>query len=353
MQFFHDKKKIAYPQKILVCNTAHLGDVLYTFPIIENLKAKYPNSSIDFLCSSETEDFILLNKNIRNVYTLDHFFLNRKNINFFIKIFFFLKQLFFLKRKLSKTHYDLALDFYPYYPNSVAYLKFFFNVKMITSFMSSGFYQLSDIFVKSDFHELHIYDQYIHLFNSTFKIKYSGKLIYKKNYLGIDSVKISSKKNVIIQPCSANSKREWSIENWIMLCEKFNSIGYNCFFLGKGDREKELIRLIILQLKNKKLNHDFSNKLTFSNYISYVKKIRYFIGVESFGAHLSHFFGNNPIMIKTGTTLDTVWGLPSKNNTIRASTDCYPCFKSNGCRSMECVSKIEINDVFDKFRRLI
>ena len=87
--FFHDKKKIAYPQKILVCNTAHLGDVLYTFPIIENLKAKYPNSSIDFLCSSETEDFILLNKNIRNVYTLDHFFLNRKNINFFLNAFFY------------------------------------------------------------------------------------------------------------------------------------------------------------------------------------------------------------------------------------------------------------------------
>lgn len=347
--FLNKEKKISNPKSILVCNAAHLGDVLYTFPIIETIKKKYPNSSIDYLCSSDTKNLIILNKNIRRVYVFDHFFINRKNINFFNKFFIFLSQLILLKRKLKKKHYDLALDFYPYYPNYVAYLKFFFNVRTISSFMSSGFYQLSNIFVKLDFNNLHIYEQYVQLFNYSFKEKYTGQLIYRHSYLNIQSVKFKSKKNIIIQPCSGNRKREWSIEKWISLCNKINKIGYNCFFLGKGHREQEIIKSIILQLKNQRLNHNLANNLTFSTYLSYVKNIKYFIGVESFGAHLSHFFGNNPIMIKTGTTIDEVWGLPSKNN-IRANTSCYPCFKTNGCKTMECVAKIEIKDVFDKLR---
>ena len=66
--------------KILVSNVAHLGDVLYSLRVVALLKEKYPSADIDFLCGSWSLPLVKSCSDINNVYVVDHWKLNRKNM---------------------------------------------------------------------------------------------------------------------------------------------------------------------------------------------------------------------------------------------------------------------------------
>ena len=44
-------------KKILIIQTAFLGDVILTIPLIQEIKVKYPDSIIDFLCIFKSKFF--------------------------------------------------------------------------------------------------------------------------------------------------------------------------------------------------------------------------------------------------------------------------------------------------------
>src|SRR5580704_13375081 len=69
------------PRRILVANTAHLGDVVNATAVISALRSRYPQAEIGFLTSSWGRPIVENNPEIKYVHTIDHFLLNRSRLS--------------------------------------------------------------------------------------------------------------------------------------------------------------------------------------------------------------------------------------------------------------------------------
>ncbi len=57
--------------KILVIQTAYLGDVILTLPVVQNIKKQLPEAEIDFMCIPQTEEVLKNNPYITNLIVYD------------------------------------------------------------------------------------------------------------------------------------------------------------------------------------------------------------------------------------------------------------------------------------------
>ena len=60
-----------YLKKILVIQTASIGDVILATPVIEKLHFHFPDAQIDFLVKSEFESVVSNNPYISNIITFN------------------------------------------------------------------------------------------------------------------------------------------------------------------------------------------------------------------------------------------------------------------------------------------
>ena len=57
--------------KILIIQTAYLGDVILTLPVVQNIKKQLPEAEIDFMCIPQTEEVLKNNPYITNLIVYD------------------------------------------------------------------------------------------------------------------------------------------------------------------------------------------------------------------------------------------------------------------------------------------
>uniref|UniRef100_UPI004047FF2C glycosyltransferase family 9 protein n=1 Tax=Flavobacterium sp. TaxID=239 RepID=UPI004047FF2C len=86
--------------KILVIQQKRIGDVLTSTILSNNLKQKYPNAQVDYMCYANCVDVLKNNPNIDNIIVLEEKV--RKN-------YFSLFQFIF---KIRSTKYDAVIDAY-------------------------------------------------------------------------------------------------------------------------------------------------------------------------------------------------------------------------------------------------
>jgi len=95
-------------KKILIINPYGIGDVLFTIPVIKNLRLAYPQARIAYLANRRTSDFLKLNSDIAQVfvYERDEFVESyRQNPLKFIQKWF---ELF---KCIKKERFDVVFDF--------------------------------------------------------------------------------------------------------------------------------------------------------------------------------------------------------------------------------------------------
>ncbi len=95
-------------KKILIINPYGIGDVLFTTPVISNLRLAYPQASIAYLANRRTADFLKFNPDIAKVfvYERDEFVaVYRQNPLKFVQ------KWFEFASGIKQEGFDLALDF--------------------------------------------------------------------------------------------------------------------------------------------------------------------------------------------------------------------------------------------------
>ena len=63
--------------KILVINPYGIGDVLFTTPLISNLREFYPKSKIDVVLGSRTKQILEFNSDISKIHVFDKGFFDK------------------------------------------------------------------------------------------------------------------------------------------------------------------------------------------------------------------------------------------------------------------------------------
>mgnify|MGYP000394765212 FL=1 len=83
-------------KKVLIIQTAFLGDVILATPLIANLKLKFPEAEIDFLVKKGNQELLSNHPDLREVFTFD-----KKNKG---------SEILSLVQLFRKNRYDLVIN---------------------------------------------------------------------------------------------------------------------------------------------------------------------------------------------------------------------------------------------------
>ena len=215
--------------KVLIIQTAFIGDVILATSLIEYLKSNFPESEIDFLCRKGNEGLLENNPHIGKV------FIWNKNKNKF-------KNLVKVTLEVRRQKYDYVLN-----------IQRFFNSGFITAFSGAknkvGFDKnpLSLFFTKSIehkiphhlgggfFHEVQRNAQLASIFQNQIPIPTDKKLkpmLYfsEEDHRSITDLNLPEN-YVVMAPSSVWYTKQWHIEKWKQLISKLSK-DYQIYLIG-------------------------------------------------------------------------------------------------------------------------
>jgi heptosyltransferase-2 len=208
--------------KIIIIQTAFLGDVILATPIVSELKRIFPDAKIDFLVRKGNESLLANNPHLQNIYVLD------KKEGKYSSIFRLIKQ-------FKNEKYDLAIN-----------LHRFGSSGMITAFSGAkkkyGFKKNPFSFLYSKKFEHEIGNDQHEVERNLSIIKEFGAVSIKRPELypseeDYDIVsQIMNPPFYCMAPASVWFTKQLPVEKWIELIDHYNQIGTVYILGGKGDQ---------------------------------------------------------------------------------------------------------------------
>lgn len=238
-------------QKILIIQTAFIGDVILATSLIEITRAKFPLAQIDFLLRKGNESIISTNPNITNLYIWNK---SQGKFKSLIKLLF----------QIRKEKYDLVLN-----------IQRFFNSGLLTAFSSAkvkiGFHSnpLSFLFTKKVTHKIpysrkeidklnQSYSDFYHEVERNFMLLQAGfpefkipeikelrpKLYFnEKDILALSHIP-KDEKYFVLAPSSVWFTKQWHINKWLELVEQLAAEG-TIYLIGAPSDEGHVQKLLI------------------------------------------------------------------------------------------------------------
>ena len=297
-------------KRILVCNVAHIGDVILTTSVLPALKSAYPQAEIGVLVGSWSLPVVENHALIDWVHTFDHPVHDRSKRSRKAK-----------KRRGSKTYrkalqeiqekkYDLAFDMYSLYPTNVG--KFLKNAEIPHRvgfwFSPSNYYFNHPIFwfdLLSENESAHLVDIHGWLLRG-FGIEEEHLALLKPTLEYKAQIHPLSlpEEYVVVHMGVGEPKREWNVASWKELVEKLEKLGLPLVFLGRGNREKALIESASATLKN---SINLCDQLSWKQLIPVIRGAKMFVGLESMAGHMAAVTNTPSVVIYGGTALIHRW----------------------------------------------
>lgn len=348
------------PKKILLCNSAHLGDCLLTLTLIPKIKKIYPNIKIGILTGLWNKEIIEIANNIDYVHYVEHWKLNRKNINLVSKFTLYFLTFKNALKEIKKISYDVGIDFYPFFPNS-SLLLYLSGIPIRVGFTSGGFGELYTHKVDFVYQKRLIVEYFIELLSIInpeflkFKAKDYIQSVLKtsedcKNFL-LKKYGLTNHGYIIIHPCSGSSIKIFPNEKIINLISAINKhTSIKIVLTGYGPYEEEY---------NNKISNVFYNvlnltsKLSIKDLVCLYNGAKLFIGVDSFAGHLASILGVKNVILYNGVLDSEIWKPIGENSfVVYPHIDCAPCYKKKGCYNMHCFN-LDVERVLEIIRKLL
>lgn len=287
-------------EKILICKLKFYGDVLLITPVIESIKARYPNSKIDLLLYEETKSIIEENKNINNFYLIK----KEKNVPQGIKNYCSIRS------KLKREKYDIIINLTEQWPIAL----------LISSLgrFSIAFERKKWYWNKLFTRVTQVQGQHIVVKNLSIlkglgfgdsQLKQELKLSYNKTdyeWLLKQEPSIASQSYVVIQPTSRQLFKCWENEKFAEVIDYLHGKNISVY-LTCGPASSELDQVTnIASLCNIKPNLTFAGKTTFLQLAALIDHSMFYIGVDSAPMHMAAALKKNQVCL-FGATNPLQW----------------------------------------------
>ena len=294
--FFRKNKFPTNIKRILIIKPDHLGDVLLLTSVLPLMAQKYPDISIDIVCGSWANELLRTNKHIRNIYNVDHFWLNRSKKSFIKKLSIFIKNYFNVLIKLRANHYDLCLLMRPYIGNLITLGKLSGSAYLI-GHETVGFGPLCDkvvawqegkhevehfleILQPLDITHVNVKELRTELYCEQTDIDYVDKLMLQNA--------LQRKKFIIIHPGAGVKEKCLSIDVWLKLIQKLNGDTVIC---GTA-QEKEYFNFFATHYTGTNRLIDLTNQLSLSQLYILFSRAETIFTLDSLAAHVGAMSGS-------------------------------------------------------------
>ncbi len=335
--------------KVLTIQTAFIGDVILTLPLVQVLKREMPGAVVDFMCIPSTNEILSNNPYINEVLVYDKRNSGMKGIRSIVK-------------EIKKRNYDIIIT--PHRSFRTSLICFMSGVKKTISFDISAMsllYKKAVLYVGYE-HEikrnLHLLeplgikeDQIIppELFPSADDKKKVDELM--------DVFELIGKKFVCIAPGSIWFTKRYPKEKYANVVKMLEEKGIPVVLIG-GEKDKEIGDYI--HGKSKKENvFNVTGKLSLLESAEMIRRADVLLTNDSAPLHIANAMGTRVIAI-FGATVPEFGFYPYGDGDVIFETKglkCRPCSIHGGYKcpigTFDCMMRIEEGDVAGKIEEII
>ncbi len=332
----------ANPRKILIVQTAFLGDVVLITPLIKSAAAIWPAASIDVLVIPQTRTVLANNPNIRKILVFDK---RKGKVRAFWQIW----------RELYSGKYDLAITPHSSFTTILLLLlagipaRVGFDRWLARFFLTRKVPHLTGIHkVKKNLHLLSVFTDrefsgQTELFPSADDRLWAGNQI-RAGLAG------TIKPLIALAPGSVWFTKRWPASHYIHLTRKLGERGFRLVFIG-GPEEKDLIDSIITEAGVAALN--LAGQATILQSAAILEMCALLICNDSGALHIGNAV-QTPVFAFFGPTVQSIGYFPfgAKDKVFEEQMACRPCSKHGGVKCPlghhECMTKINPDFVFNE-----
>lgn len=356
---------MTYPSRILIINPFGIGDVLFTTPLIRNLKEAFPKSKIGFLCNRRTEPIIRNHTNIdwTFVYERDEF----EDVKKRSKLLWLKKYVRFMN-DIREKHFDIAFDLS--LSSQFGFLGWYTGIKKRIGYdyKKRGRF-LTHKFRMQGYENKHVIDYHLGLlkFIEVRPISHrpniyinSSDRIWAKHFLYENKVE---KDDVLIgiAPGGGESfgedayRKLWPIDRFVKLCDRLQ-------------RELNAKICIVIGPKEKHICEKFSDNRNVI-VVSSVGIMQAAAAIDNLDLVISNDSGLLRVANSLGKKIVAIFGPvdtkvycpypPEDNNYVVISKElsCSPCYKKfrlAKCKNdLRCLKDITVEEVFQAAKSLL
>lgn len=306
--------------KILVLQTAFIGDLIMSSPIFRALREIYPKAQIDVLVIPQSATILKYNPHIDNIYTFD-----KKN-GFFRKIIEFIK----IIKIFKKQRYDVGISIQSSYTSALILL--LSGIKQRIGYKRLKFSTHKVQLPKG----LHNRQRVLHLlrpltdrnFIDETEIFISEKEINKANEILKEHCSDKTVK-IAIAPGSVWETKKWPRDYYIELTKLLIQVHCDIIFIGSSD-ERKLCDEIIENSGNKRA-YNYAGKLNLLESAALISKMDLLICNDSAPLHIGNAVGTD-VFAFFGPTVRQFGCYPyrEKDLILEVELECRPCSKHGG-----------------------
>ncbi|MCH8300802.1 MAG: lipopolysaccharide heptosyltransferase II [Candidatus Marinimicrobia bacterium] len=349
--WFHKRWKTRPPdeqekKRVLILQTAFLGDVVLATPMAESIKNLHPEWEVDFLTTPESGALLENNPNISRILTYDKNKSERGVKGFLSKI-----------SEIEAGAYDIALI--PHRSIRSAALVRFAGIPQRVGFDKSAGYFLFTERVKYE-NELHEVERNLKLVESlnlsVSKVKPrlypSSNDLKKSEKILKSSAKLKNRPIIAIAPGSIWPTKRWPIDNYIELAGMLVKDGFGVVVLG-GEKDKALFKKISMEGVEV-----FAGTTTLLESAALLKKCEALVTNDSAPLHFAVAV-DTPVVAIFGATAPKFGFYPynSDDIVIERELPCRPCAIHGGMKcpigTFECMLDIGAEEVFNNVKKRI
>jgi heptosyltransferase-2 len=297
-------------EKILIWQTAFLGDLILTTPLISSLKEMFPDASVDIVTKPFGKDVLKENPYINEVIIFD------KNKNSTLKLI----------KTLKERKYSLAIS--PHRSHRASYVLFLSGIPERVGFDKGGFSFLYTKTVPHRFDGTHEIDRNLSLLKPL--KNYSEKKIKKYPQIFLTQeeddfykkIGLKDKGYILVAPGSKWETKRWTAEGFSQLINILSERETVVLFGGKEDRY--FVDEIKRNLKREVI--DIVGKTSLRESFSVVKHSKALISNDSAPVHMAVSFGV-PVVDIYGPTVKDFGFYPYRNGVVVEvdGLSCRPC----------------------------
>lgn len=336
--------------KILVIQTAFLGDVVLTLPIVQSLKKLMPDSYIDFLCIPSTANVLENNIMIRNVIRYDK---RHSGLSGLIKII----------SKIRKERYNIVICPHRSFRSALLTYCSYAKIKIGFDRNSLPFLLTRKVHYDRSSHEI---QRNLDLVKNVPAVNFTKEAetlrpeLFPSEHdkLFVDRLLGPPKPQMItFAPCSKWFTKQLPLERSVGIVRAFIDSGHTVVIIGGAD-DMPYCRSIE-KVNGNALLINLGGRLTPLQSTVVIGKSSCLVSVDSAAAHLCASTGT-PIVQIYGSTVPAFgfYPLTSKNAVIENnSLDCRPCTDHgrNKCplKHFKCMEDLNAEDILKAAESLI
>ncbi len=335
--------------KILVIQTAFLGDVILTLPVVQNIKQFMPGAEVDFMCIPQTEEVLKNNPLLKNLIVYDK--RGNKKISRLIEMI----------SGVKSRKYDIIIS--PHRSLRSALITHFSGAKQRIGFNKNVLSSLltGRVVYNRNAHEI---ERNLDLVRAIPQLNFDEEEkilkpelfpaesdeIYARQFLG------GARSVISFAPCSKWFTKQLPENKSVEIAAALIARGYDVILIG-GNDDKAYCDRIEIALSGKNLSN-LCGKLTPLQSKIVIGKSECLISVDSAAAHIGAST-DTPVIQIYGSTVPAFGFYPLSSESAVIENDiltCRPCTnhgrKNCPLKHFKCMEDLDVNKVLGAVERL-